>query len=103
MKTIVLSLIIALILCWAGVAKEPTFHPGVKLEAAGMPIEVQVGHLVPSVSDWNGDGRKDLLAGRFSGGGILLYLNEGTHAKPVFNQKGKPLLAGGRPISLAAG
>jgi hypothetical protein len=103
MKTTVLSLIIALILSWGSLAKEPTFHPGVKLEAAGIPIDIEVGHLVPCVSDWNGDGKKDLLVGHFAGGGVQLYLNEGTHEKPVFNQAGKPLQAGGHPISLAAG
>jgi hypothetical protein len=103
MKITVLNIVIVLILSWGSMAKEPTFHIGVKLEAAGKPIDVQVGHLVPCVSDWNGDGRKDLLVGRFSGGQILLYLNEGTHEKPVFTQEGQPLQAGGHPISLAAG
>jgi hypothetical protein len=55
---------------------------GVKLEAAGKPIDVEVGHLVPCVADWNGDGRKDLIVGQFVGGKIALYLNEGTDKAP---------------------
>jgi hypothetical protein len=75
---------------------------GVKLEAAGKPIDVQVGHLVPCVADWNGDGRKDLLVGQFVGGKIALYLNEGTDKAPKFGS-GRFLEAGGKEISLPAG
>jgi len=75
---------------------------GVKLEAAGKPIDAEVGHLVPWVADWNGDGRKDLLVGQFVGGKIALYLNEGTDAAPRFGS-GRFLEAGGKEISLPAG
>lgn len=37
----------------------------------------------PIVDDWDEDGRKDLLVGRF-GGFILIYLNHGTDAAPLF-------------------
>ena len=103
MKSAILSLVVVLVLSSAGMAKEPAFHPGVKLEAAGQPIDLQIGHLVPSVADWNGDGKKDLVVGRFAAGEIRVYLNEGTHAKPVFNDAGTVLEAGGHPIRLAAG
>jgi len=75
---------------------------GVKLEAAGKPIEVEVGHLVPWVADWNGNGKKDLLVGQFVGGRIALYLNEGTDAAPKFG-KSVFMQAGGKEISLPAG
>lgn len=75
---------------------------GVRLTADGAPIDGQIGHLVPAVADWNGDGRKDLLVGQFGGGKIRLYLNEGTDAAPVL--KGSHYLsAGGAQISLPAG
>lgn len=75
---------------------------GAKLEAAGKPIDVEVGHLVPCVADWNGDGKKDLLVGQFVGGKIALYLNEGTDKAPKLGS-GRFLEAGGKEISLPAG
>jgi hypothetical protein len=84
------------------IAATPQFSIGKKIEADGKPIDISVGHLVPVVSDWNGDGKKDLLVGYFSGGGIRLYLNEGTDAAPKFS-KYLTLQAGGKPIRLDAG
>lgn len=75
---------------------------GVKLEAAGEPIDIEVGHLVPCACDWNSDGKKDLLVGQFKDGAIHLYLNEGTDASPVFGEYSL-LEAGGKPIKLDAG
>ncbi len=75
---------------------------GVKLEASGETINVEVGHLVPCVTDWNGDGKKDLLVGQFSGGKIRVYLNSGTDVDPTFGEFSY-LEAGAKPISLAAG
>ncbi|MHC5054817.1 MAG: hypothetical protein ACYTKD_08875 [Planctomycetota bacterium] len=74
----------------------------VRLEADGEPIDVEIGHFVPTVTDWNGDGRKDLIFGQFRGGKIGLYLNRGTDAAPVFKDLSY-LRAGGTEISLPAG
>lgn len=38
----------------------------------------------PAVCDWNNDGRKDLLTGEDSGR-VVLMINEGTNADPLFN------------------
>ena len=81
---------------------ESRFGRGVKLMAAGEPIDVEIGHLVPCVSDWNSDGKKDLLVGQFKSGAIRLYLNQGTDTEPVF-QEFSMLNAGGKPIRLDAG
>ncbi|UCF13950.1 MAG: VCBS repeat-containing protein [Phycisphaerales bacterium] len=81
---------------------EPKLGEGVKLEAAGKPIDVEIGHLVPRVCDWNNDGKKDLIVGQFRDGAIRLYLNEGTDAAPAFGQS-SILQAGGKPIRLDAG
>ena len=87
----------------AGAAGEPPeLEPGVKIEADGAPIAVEIGHLVPVVADWNGDGKKDLIVGQFSGGKIRLYTNVGTDDRPVFG-KFEYLRAGGKEISLPAG
>jgi hypothetical protein len=75
---------------------------GVKLEAAGEPIDIEVGHLVPRACDWNNDGKKDLIVGQFRNGAVRLYLNEGTDAAPVFGESSL-LHAGGKPIKLDAG
>jgi hypothetical protein len=80
----------------------PAFEDGVKIQAGGQPIDVEVGHLVPTVMDWNGDGKKDLVVGQFSGGKIQVYLNQGTDSAPVF-KSGAFLKAGGTEISLPAG
>ena len=81
---------------------EPKFKEGVKITAAGEPIDVPIGHLVPCVCDWNGDGKKDLLVGQFKSGAIRLYLNQGTDTEPVFGEFSF-LQAGGRQIRLDAG
>lgn len=84
---------------WAG---PPDLGPGSLVEADGKPIDLEVGHLVPVVTDWNGDGKKDLVVGQFRGGAIRLYLNRGTEAAPSFKDSAG-LEAGGKPIQLPAG
>jgi len=84
------------------VVVEREFQEGVKLTAAGEPIDVEIGHLVPCVCDWNSDDKKDLIVGQFKNGAIRLYLNEGTDTEPVFNDF-SILQAGGKPIKLDAG
>lgn len=84
------------------VAAEPKLQEGIKIMAAGKPIDIEVGHLVPCVTDWNSDGKKDLIVGQFANGAIRLYLNEGTDTKPVFGDYSF-LQVGGKPIKLDAG
>lgn len=98
----------ALAACWVlpcAAAGPIELLPGVKLQAAGEPIDDHaIGHFVPTVADWNGDGKKDLIVGSFSGtpGNVRLYLNVGTDADPKFD---KPtfLEANGQPIKLTGG
>ena len=75
---------------------------GVKLQADGKTIDVEVGHLVPCALDWNGDGAKDLIVGQFSGGRIRLYLNHASDAEPKLGAS-TFLKAGGKEIRLDAG
>lgn len=51
---------------------------------AGVPIDVGY-YGAPTVSDWNGDGAKDLVLGQFTEGKIRLYLNQGPDTAPDFN------------------
>ena len=93
-----LVVVLGLAPLWVGAG----LREGVKLEADGEVIDVEVGHLVPCALDWNGDGNKDLIVGQFSGGRIRLYLNQGTDAKPEFGAS-TFLKAGGKEIRLDAG
>jgi hypothetical protein len=56
--------------------------PPVRLEAAGKPIDTEIGHAAPFVCDFDGDGVQDLLVGQFGGGILWIYRNEGTNAQP---------------------
>lgn len=50
---------------------------GIDLKVDGVPV--------PTVVDWNNDGKKDLVVGQFIQGHIRLYLNQGSDLNPVFN------------------
>ena len=56
--------------------------PPVRLEAAGKPIDTNIGHAAPFVCDFDGDGVKDLLVGQFGEGILWIYRNEGTNSQP---------------------
>ena len=81
-------------------------QPGVRLTVGDKILDddMGIGHLVPTVADWNGDGRKDLIVGAFTGnpGNVRLYLNTGTDAEPRFTGF-TCLEAGGKPIRLSGG
>lgn len=71
------------------------FEPPVRLMAAGKVIDTEVGHAVPFVGDFDGDGVRDLLVGQFGEGQLWIYRNEGTNAQPklaagVKFKEGKP-------------
>lgn len=87
------------VLCYGGFA---AMQDGTKLEADGKTIDIRIGHLVPCVTDWNNDGKKDLIIGQFSEGKIRVYMNGGTDSAPVFAEFSY-LQADGRPIRLEAG
>jgi hypothetical protein len=54
----------------------------IRLEAAGKPIDTDIGHAAPFVCDFDGDGIKDLLVGQFGQGILWIYRNEGTNSQP---------------------
>jgi hypothetical protein len=102
MKTHVVTVLAVLgfaLLCPAGFG---AMKDGVRLKADGEVIDVDIGHLVPCVADWNSDGKKDLIVGQFSGGKIRLYVNQGTDSEPVFKDF-EYMKAGGAEIRLPAG
>jgi hypothetical protein len=60
----------------------PELAPPTRVEAAGKPIDTDVGHAHPYVTDWDGDGVGDLLVGQFGGGVLWIFRNEGTNESP---------------------
>lgn len=57
-------------------------RPPVRIEAAGKPIDTEIGHAAPFVGDFDGDGVRDLLVGQFGSGILWIYRNEGTNDQP---------------------
>jgi hypothetical protein len=54
------------------------FQPPTRLKAGGVPVRVESpGYAAPCWADIDGDGKKDLLVGQFSGGMIRVYKNLG--------------------------
>jgi len=102
MKTypqVLLTTVVLAMICSTTVA---AMREGVRIEADGEVINDGRGHLVPCMSDWNNDGKKDLIVGQLSGGKIRLYLNHGTDSAPVFKDFSY-LKAGGAEINLPSG
>ncbi len=64
--------------------KFPVFAVGEKLLAGGQILSVQAsgGHARFDVTDWNNDGRKDLMVAD-GGGWLTRFMNQGTDAGPV--------------------
>ena len=64
------------------VGLSPDLEQPVRLEAAGKPIDTNIGHAAPFVCDFDGDKIKDLLVGQFGEGILWIYRNEGTNSQP---------------------
>jgi hypothetical protein len=47
-------------------------------------FNIRYDRATPLVSDWNGDGKKDLIIGNMEGT-IIIYVNNGTASLPAFN------------------
>lgn len=80
----------------------PSFSAGTRIKANGVDLRADTYASAPCVTDWNGDGKKDLLVGCFYNGNVYLYLNSGSNSSPVFTT-GSKLQADGAEISVAYG
>jgi hypothetical protein len=83
-------------------AQVPTYESPYYLYADGSQILLTLGNGSPLVTDWDGDGDKDLLLGRYSGGNILHYDNEGTNDSPILTYSGM-MQAGGATLAVPYG
>ena len=101
------SLVLALIVATGQAGKTdsataPGLGKGIKLEAGGAPIDVEVGHAAPYFVDFDGDGVKDLLVGQFGSGKLRIYKNVGSNKQPKFD-KFTFFQAGGADATVPAG
>lgn len=73
----------------------------VRIMAGGESIHV-AGYAAPFVGDFDGDGTIDLLVGQMDRGGLRIYRNTGTNARPVF-EGFTWFKAGGREACIPSG
>ncbi|MHC4584980.1 MAG: FG-GAP repeat domain-containing protein [Planctomycetota bacterium] len=78
----VLVLVLTGLIPMENVGLSPDLAQPVRLEAAGKPIDTDIGHAAPFVCDFDRDGIKDLLVGQFGQGILWIYRNEGTNTQP---------------------
>ncbi|MHC4944655.1 MAG: hypothetical protein ACYTG7_16685 [Planctomycetota bacterium] len=71
------------------------------LKDGGGILTVQM-QAIPTIADWNEDGKKDLIVGQYASGNIIVYLNTGTDVHPEFNGSFK-VDSSGVPISVTYG
>ena len=90
------------VLVFSAFAATPDYQTPFQIYASGSPIELSLGHANPLVTDWNGDGLKDLIVGQYTGGKIRYYQNDGTNDSPVFGSFAY-MQADGNDISLTSG
>ena len=96
-----LAMIAAISFCCPGMvmlyADAPGLHTGAYILDGIVPLKVY-GQAVPTVIDWNNDGKKDLVVGE-NLGYVWLYINQGTQTDPVFDG-GTLIESGGVPIKV---
>ena len=78
----VLVLVLTGLVPMENVGLSPDLAQPVRLEAAGKPIDTEIGHAAPFVCNFDGDKVKDLLVGQFGQGILWIYRNEGTNSQP---------------------
>jgi hypothetical protein len=79
----------------------PALDAGVFIKNGSSDLQVSY-YSAPTVVDWNNDGKKDLVVGQFYYGNVVVFLNVGTDANPVFNG-GAAIQSGGVDITTSYG
>jgi hypothetical protein len=87
MRVLSFTAILALLAAPAYANPAPTtgeLAPPVRLDAAGKPIDTDIGHAAPFVVDWDQDGKLDLVVGQFGEGKLKIFRNLGSTSKPQY-------------------
>ena len=74
-------------------AQESQLQPAEFLRIGSLLLDVG-DYSTPCVTDWNGDGRKDLLVGYRPADKVAVYLNSGSDADPVLTNYSNAQAAG---------
>lgn len=98
MKILLIILFMAVVV---SLAQVPTFDSSFFVKSDGKKIDAGY-YGSPCMADWNGDGKKDMLLGIFSGGNIRFYENTGSNVSPSFSGF-STLRAGGKVLALPYG
>ena len=96
-----LQILLALLVAGLCFAQAPTYQSWYYQQCAGTTIDVGY-YGTPCITDWNGDGLKDMVLGIFTGGNIRFYANENTNDSPVFSSY-ITMQADGSTITLPSG
>jgi len=96
-----LLFVLLTVLISLAMADPPVYQSFLYMECAGSRIDVGY-YGAPCITDWNGDGLKDMILGQFTSGRIRFYANENTNGSPVFNSYSM-LKADGSNITLPSG
>ena len=99
MRTLFLT---SLLVSAAALAYTPDYQSPFMVMDSGSPITLSVGHANPLVTDWNGDGLKDLIVGQYSGGKLRYYQNSDSNDSPMFSGY-TYMQADGTDISVSSG
>jgi hypothetical protein len=80
-------------------ADAPALAAGQRIYKRDAALDVGY-YSAPTVTDWNNDGKLDLLVGQLEYGYINLLTNSSSGAIPVFNGSTRLQTEGGYPISI---
>ena len=81
-------------------ANDFCLEKGQEIKAGGKSIRLG-STICPDIVDWNEDGKMDILAGTFRGGGeVFVLINKGSNEKPEFEMP-KQISAGGKTIRVS--
>ena len=82
-----------------GVDDSPSFNYGVQVGNGTRSIVNVGGHSTPFVYDWNNDGKKDLVVGKFDGS-IDVFINIGTDNNPAFGSATSIIIGTGTNLNM---
>lgn len=97
-----ISIMLIAVLAASVLAQIPTYEDYWYVYADGARIDLPIGHASPLVTDWDSDGDKDLILGRFQSGNLMMYENTNNNDSPILAYTGL-MQANGSNIVLPSG